>query len=130
MRLCSILPCLLVLCGCATPPPVASIPSCGDSVSQKSVVVVEAEELFAAEGVDTVLEYARETVGEFRLTSNQTLRADGWPKRSASRKWYDSQKEAAKLGCDVLIVVKSEVRDSPYGRVRQYLLLAGRREGV
>ena len=99
----------LVICGCSVSAPSNEPPSCGPSVNPKTVVVVDAEKLSADQGLNAITEYATEQVGPFQLISTNTVRSHASPYVANEPRWIHAQAAAASKGCDILILVESEL---------------------
>jgi hypothetical protein len=78
-------------------------------VKSETVSVVDAEHIYEEQGINTLLDYVAEEVGSFQLISTRTFRADTWPARRKQPRWVHAQEAAASKGCDVLILVGSEM---------------------
>ena len=99
----------LFVCGCSTSAPSNEGLSCGPQIDAESVVVVDAEYLFADQGLDAVIEYATEQAGPFQLISTSTFRSGTFPKIAKEPHWIHGQEAAASKGCDILILVESKM---------------------
>jgi len=84
-------------------------------VKSETVSVVDAEHLYETQHINTLLDFVAEEVGSFQLISNSTFRADTWPARNEQPRWVHAQDAAASKGCDVLILVGSEMLRSRGG---------------
>ena len=112
------LPCYLLIlsvCGCSTTEPTNEGPSCGQATKPETVSVVDAEHLYEEQDINTLLDFVAEETGSFQLISNSTFRADTWPTRNEQPRWVHAQDAAASKGCDVLILVGSEMLRSRGG---------------
>jgi len=107
MRLWSL--CLLFICGCSTSTPLIEPPSCGPPVDSETVKVVEAEQLDGGQDFNAVFDYATEQAGSFQLISEYTFRVNAWPGGTRKPRWVNAQEAAASRGCDILILVHSEM---------------------
>ena len=99
----------IVICGCSTTEPTNEGPSCGQPIEPETVSVVDSEHLYEEQDIRTLLDFVAEEVGSFQLTSNSTFRADTWPTGRRQPRWVHAQEAAASKGCDVLILVGSEM---------------------
>ncbi len=99
----------LFVCGCSVSAPSNEPPSCGPSVDPKTVVVVDAEKLSADQGLNAITEYAIEQAGPFQLISTSTVRSHTFPYVANEPRWIHAQAVAASKGCDILILVESEM---------------------
>ena len=95
--------------GCSASTPTDETPSCGPSIDIDAVKVVEAEELGAQGIVDAIVDYATDQVGQFELLSTSTFRVNSWPTRRGKPRWVHAQEATAENGCDVMIIVGSEM---------------------
>ena len=112
----------LFVCGCSTSAPSNESPSCGAQINPDRVLVVDAEKLFADQGLDVVIEYATEQAGPFQLISTSTFRSGTFPKIANEPHWIHGQEAAASKGCDILILVESKMlRLADDGRPSRYL---------
>ncbi len=106
------LTCLLLflfIAGCSASGPPDESPNCGAPTNSETVTVVDAGHLNAEQDINAVLDHAAEQAGSFQLISNQPFRADTWPQRRGKPRWIHAQEAAASKGCDVLILVGSEM---------------------
>ena len=99
----------LIICGCSVSAPSNEPPSCGPSVNPKTVEVVDAEKLSPDQGLNAITEYAIEQVGPFQLISTNTVRSHTFPQLANEPRWIHAQAAAASKGCDILILVESEL---------------------
>lgn len=99
----------LAVCGCSATAPTNEGPSCGQAIKPETVSVVDAEHLHEKQDINTLLDFVAEKAGSFQLISNSTFRADTWPTRRDQPRWIHAQEAAASKGCDVLILVDSEM---------------------
>jgi len=126
MRVCTLLGIISLVCGCAASSAPIELPSCGEPVDIGAVTVVDAEKLFAEKGLNAVTEYATEQVGDFSLVSTSTFRSSTWPSIADEPRWIHAQEDAASRGCNVLILVDSEMLRLPGDARRslyQYFLM-------
>ncbi len=114
---------LLALWGCGTAPTPAEPPRCGATIDHKAVTVVDATHLDARQDAGFAADYAAQEIGEFELLTPLTFRTDSWPTIGPS--WAHSQRQAAKQGCNVMILVDSEmfVGDADHPTRHWYYLL-------
>ena len=100
---------LLFVCGCSTSAPSNEGPSCGPQIDADSVGFVDAENLFTDQGLNAVTDYATQQAGPFQLVSTSTFRSHTFPKIANEPHWIHGQEAAASKGCDILILVESEM---------------------
>jgi hypothetical protein len=112
----------LCVCGCSVSAPSDEPPRCGPSIDPKNVVVVDAEKASVDQGIDAITEYAIEQAGPFQLISTSTVRSSTFPYVANEPRWIHAQSSAALKGCDILILVDSEMERLPGDlKPQQYL---------
>lgn len=99
----------LAVCSCSATPSEDEGPNCGQPVKSETVSVVDAEHIYEEQGINTLLDYVADEVGSFQLIGTRTFLADTWPTRRNQPRWVHAQEAAASKGCDVLILVGSEM---------------------